>query len=193
MHTMKKTLKPRMKKTDKLQSIYNRSLITRTLTLPMNAVSNNIDNILETNLSFSIEGKCIEEGFVKPGSVKLVTYSNGLLMRGNKVSFEVVFECMICYPVEGMLIQCVAQNITKAGIKGVSIEEDPSPVIIFIARDHNYNNDQFNKIEVGDKFSIRVIGQRFELNDKYISVIAEIVKPKAFKEPMNKPKIVIDS
>ena len=193
MHTMKKSLKPRMKKTDKLQTIYNRSLITRTLTLPMNAVSNNIDNILETNLSFSIEGKCIEEGFVKPGSVKLVTYSNGLLMRGNKVSFEVVFECMICYPVEGMLIQCVAQNITKAGIKGVSSEEDPSPVIIFIARDHNYNNDQFNKIEVGDKFSIRVIGQRFELNDKYISVIAEIVKPKAFKEPMNKPKIVIDS
>ena len=193
MHSMKKSLKPRMKKTDKLQTIYNRSLITRTLTLPMNAVSNNIDNILETNLSFSIEGKCIEEGFVKPGSVKLVTYSNGLLMRGNKVSFEVVFECMICYPVEGMLIQCVAQNITKAGIKGVSSEEDPSPVIIFIARDHNYNNDQFNKVEVGDKFSIRVIGQRFELNDKYISVIAEIVKPKAFKEPMNKPKIVIDS
>jgi len=190
---MKKTLKPRMKKTDKLQSIYNRSLITRTLTLPMNAVSNNIDNILETNLSFSIEGKCIEEGFVKPGSVKLVTYSNGLLMRGNKVSFEVVFECMICYPVEGMLIQCVAQNITKAGIKGVSSEEDPSPVIIFIARDHNYNNDQFNKVEVGDKFSIRVIGQRFELNDKYISVIAEIVKPKAFKDTMNKPKIVIDT
>ena len=193
MHSMKKSLKPRMKKTDKLQTIYNRSLITRTLTLPMNAVSNNIDNILETNLSFSIEGKCIEEGFVKPGSVKLVTYSNGLLMRGNKVSFEVVFECMICYPVEGMLIQCVAQNITKAGIKGVSSEEDPSPVIIFIARDHNYNNDQFNKVEVGDKFSIRVIGQRFELNDKYISVIAEIVKPKAFKEPMNKPKIVIDT
>lgn len=193
MHTMKKSLKPRMKKTDKLQTIYNRSLITRTLTLPMNAVSNNIDNILETNLSFSIEGKCIEEGFVKPGSVKLVTYSNGLLMRGNKVSFEVVFECMICYPVEGMLIQCVAQNITKAGIKGVSSEEDPSPVIIFIARDHNYNNDQFNKVEVGDKFSIRVIGQRFELNDKYISVIAEIVKPKAFKDTMNKPKIVIDT
>ena len=193
MHTMKKTLKPIMKKTDKLQTIYNRSLITRTLTLPMNAVSNNIDNILETNLSFSIEGKCIEEGFVKPGSVKLVTYSNGLLMRGNKVSFEVVFECMICYPVEGMLIQCVAQNITKAGIKGVSSEEDPSPVIIFIARDHNYNNDQFNKIEVGDKFSIRVIGQRFELNDKYISVIAEIVKPKAFKDTINKPKIVIDT
>ena len=193
MHSMKKSLKPRMKKTDKLQTIYNRSLITRTLTLPMNAVSNNIDNILETNLSFSIEGKCIEEGFVKPGSVKLVTYSNGLLMRGNKVSFEVVFECMICYPVEGMLIQCVAQNITKAGIKGVSSEEDPSPVIIFIARDHNYNNDQFNKVEVGDKFSIRVIGQRFELNDKYISVIAEIVKPKAFKDTMNKPKIVIDT
>ena len=161
MNSMKKTAKPKLKKTDKLHSIYNRSLITRSITLPMNAISSNIDNMLETNLSFSIEGKCIEEGFVKPGSVKLVTYSSGLLMRGNKISFEVVFECMICYPVEGMLISCVAQNITKAGIKGISSDEDPSPVIIFIARDHNYNNEQFNKIEVGNKFSIRVIGQRF--------------------------------
>jgi len=192
MNAMIKTNKSRMKKSDKLQTIYNRSLITRTLTLPMNAVSNNIDSVLETSLSFSIDGKCIEEGFVKPNSVKLVTYSSGVLMRGNKVSFETVFECMICYPVEGMLISCMAQNITKAGIKGVSSEEDPSPVVIFIARDHNYNNDLFNKIEVGDKFTIRVIGQRFELNDKYISIIAEIVKPKQFKD-FNKPKIIIDS
>ena len=193
MYTMKKSSNPRMKKRDNLQSVYNRSLITRSISLPMSTVLNNIDNILETNLCFSVEGKCIEEGFVKPGSVKLVTYSSGLLMRGNKVSFEVVFECLICYPVEGMLIPCIAQNITKAGIKGISSQEDPSPIVIFIARDHNYNNEQFNNIQVGDKFNIRVIGQRFELNDKYISIIAEIVKPKLFNEQPNKPKLVIDS
>jgi hypothetical protein len=64
--------------------------------------------------------------------------------------------------------------------------------VVFIARDHNYNNEQFSDVNVGDKFNVRVIGQRFELNDKYISIIAELVKPKIFKEATHaKPKLVI--
>jgi hypothetical protein len=45
---------------------------------------------------------------------------------------------------------------------------------------------QFNEIKEGDKMNIRVIGQRFELNDKYISIIGELVKEKEFKI---KPKL----
>ena len=45
---------------------------------------------------------------------------------------------------------------------------------MFIARDHHYNSESFNEIKEGDKFTARVIGQRFELNDKYISIIAEL-------------------
>jgi len=39
-------------------------------------------------------------------------------------------------------------------------------------------------LNVNDEISIRVIGIRYELNDKYISVIAEYVD-------MNKPKVRI--
>ena len=46
--------------------------------------------------------------------------------------FEVVIECLVCCPVEGMHISCIAKSITEsAGIKAV--DEEPSPVIIFIA------------------------------------------------------------
>jgi len=31
----------------------------------------------------------------------------------------------------------------------------------------------------GDIINVRIIGQRFELNDKYISVIATLIEPKA--------------
>ena len=72
-----------------------------------------------------------------------------------------------------MLISCVAKNITKAGIRAESAYDNPSPVVIFIARDHHYSVAQFANIQEGDKFTARVIGQRFELNDKYISVIAQ--------------------
>ena len=90
------------------------------------------------------------------------------------IVFVVVFECRACFPVEGTLISCIAKNITKAGIRAESSDEIPSPIVVFIARDHHYNSEQFNEIKEGDKFTARVIGQRFELNDKYVSIIAEL-------------------
>ena len=157
----------------------------------------NIKETIEENIKDIFEGKCVVEGFIKPNSSKIVTYSSGLVVRGNSISFEVVFECEICFPVEGMLISCVAKNITKAGIKAESANEFPSPIVVFIAKDHHYNNTYFSEVQEGDKFNVRVIGQRFELNDKYISIIGEIIKPKVEKEfskfkEQSKPRIVIE-
>jgi hypothetical protein len=88
----------------------------------------------------------------------------------------VVFECDVCFPVEGMLISCLAKNITKAGIRAESAFDTPSPIVVFIARDHHYNDESFSKVKEGDKIDVRVIGQRFELNDKYISIIGELIR-----------------
>jgi hypothetical protein len=77
-----------------------------------------------------------------------------------------------------MLFNCIAKNITKAGIRAESVDETPSPFVLFVARDHFYASDYFNSIEENEKFTARVIAQRFELNDKYVSIIAEIVPPK---------------
>jgi DNA-directed RNA polymerase subunit E'/Rpb7 len=173
------------KKKDNLRitTIYSRGIITRTVVLPITSIGKNIKETIEQNIAFHFEGKCLVEGFIKQGSSKIVSYSSGMVQRGTNISFEVVFECEICFPVEGMLLQCVAKNITKAGIKAESATEMPSPIIVFIAKDHHFNMDYFSEIQEGDKFTARVIGQRFELNDKYISIIAELVKPKIDKKP----------
>ena len=164
---------PRFKKKEvKLAPIYSRCLITRSILLPISSVGRNIMEILEKKVISTIEGKCLVEGFVKPKSTKIVTYSSGII-QGSNIVFEIVIECEVCFPVEGMLISCVAKNITKAGIRAESAYDNPSPVVIFIARDHHYSVAQFANIQEGDKFTARVIGQRFELNDKYISVIAQ--------------------
>ena len=42
----------------------------------------------------------------------------------------------------------------------------------------------------GDKIKVRVIGQRYELNDSYISVIAELIEDRAAKYGKKK-KLVI--
>jgi DNA-directed RNA polymerase subunit E'/Rpb7 len=178
----------------RITTIYSRSLITRNISLPITAVGKNIRETIEDNISSNFEGKCLVEGYIKPGSSKIITYSCGLVERGNFILFEVVFECDVCFPVEGTLISCIAKNITKAGIRAESTESVPSPVVVFIARDHHYNNAQFANIKPDDRFNVRVIGQRFELNDKYVSVIGELVRPKMDFEgaPPMKPKLVIE-
>ena len=174
----------------RIEPIYHSSLITRNIVLKITEIGKNIKETIEKNISLNYEGKCVVEGYIKPNSAKIITYSSGLVERGNNISFEVVFECQVCFLVEGTIIQCEAKNITKAGIRAESSTEKPSPVIVFIARDHHHNNSYFASIQEGDKFNARVIGQRFELNDKYVSVIAEIINPN--KNVEMKPRLNFD-
>jgi len=162
-------------------SVYSRCLITKNVAIPIQDVAKNIDKIIKTNIVYNFEGKCVVEGFVKPNSVIILTYSSGIV-KGINVIFEVVFECQVCCPVEGMLVDCIAKNITKAGIRGESASETPSPIVVFVARDHQYSNAYFSAIQENDVFTARVIGQRFELNDKYVSIIAEAIEPRKKRE-----------
>ena len=156
------------------QGLFNQILITKTIPININNIGNNIKETLEKAIAFQIEGKCIVEGYIKPSTVEIITFSSGLV-TGPTVIFEVVFQCYVCSPVEGMHINCIAKHINKAGIRA-EVNEMPSPVVIFIARDHNYNSPLFAQIKENDEVKVRVIGQRFELNDKYISIIAELVE-----------------
>jgi DNA-directed RNA polymerase subunit E'/Rpb7 len=194
---MEALAKPKYKKKQQVENnIYTRSLITRSISISIVSVGKNIQETIEKYVSLNYEGKCVVEGFIKPTSCKIITHSSGLV-KGTNIIFEVVFECQVCCPVEGMLIQCVAKNITKAGIRAESSDETPSPIVLFIARDHHYMMPHFSTIEEGTKFTARVIGQRFELNDKYVSIIAELVEPKKDYSSMemgkenSKPKLVI--
>ncbi len=176
----------------KLQTIYSRGLLTRSIILPITAIGRNIKETIEENIKANFEGKCVVEGYIKPNSSKIITYSSGIIERGNNISFEVVFECDVCFPVEGMIIPCVAKNITKAGIRAESANDIPSPIVVFLAKDHHFNSAQFAEVQEGDKINVRVIGQRFELNDKYISIIAELVKEKEIPLKEKKPRLVIE-
>jgi DNA-directed RNA polymerase subunit E'/Rpb7 len=157
-------------------SIYTPTLITRKIPISIIHVGKNIKQTLEKIIASQIEGKCVVEGFIKPGSAKIATYSSGIV-KADEIIFDITFECMVCSPVEGMLINCVAKNITKMGIRAET-NENPSPVVIFISRDHHYTSTYFSNIKENDDIQVSVIGQRFELNDKYVSIIAKVVEPK---------------
>ena len=170
-------LKARERQTrrDLQKGYYSPAILSKRLKIEFSLVGKNIKETLEQIISHKIEGKCIEEGFVRPNSIKILTYSSGIV-SGKFILFEVVFECLVCTTVEGMIIRCIAKNISTAGIRAIT-NEDISPIVVTVLRDHHYNMPYFSTIKEGDEIIVRVIGQRFELYDKFVSVIGELITP----------------
>jgi len=154
-------------------SLYIKNIIAKKISVPIKYIGTNIAYVIEKILNDNFEGKCSIEGYVKRGSTKIITFSSGTVV-GNIAIFTVVFEYMVCNPPQGMRISCAVKNITNAGILAQIDDSEYSPLNIFIARDHHYNIPYFSELKEGDIIMIRVIGQRFELNDTYVSVIGEL-------------------
>jgi DNA-directed RNA polymerase subunit E'/Rpb7 len=155
-------------------------------------IDKNLKETITKKIKKEYEGKCIVEGYIKNDSCEIISYSSGLI-KGVNIIYDVIFKCKTCFPVEGMNINCIAINITKsAGIRAEIAGVKPSPAVIFITRDHHYNDDYFSQIQEGQTFSATVIGQRFELNDKFISIIAKLIQPSSEKVDSTKPRFVED-
>jgi len=162
-------------------NVYAKSILSKKIHLLITETCENVKENIETKITSSVEGKCIAEGFIKPGTVRLVSYSSGIVNNEN-IEFQTIFECMICHPVEGMTMDCVSKTITKAGVHAQVIDSDGTiPVTVFIARDHHNMNRQFNSIKENANVTVKVTGVRYELNDPYICVLGKLlesVKPK---------------
>ncbi len=169
----------------KIYGVYTKSILNTKVNLAITEIGKNIKPNLEKKVVSKIEGKCISEGFIKPNSVKVMSYSSGSI-TSDVIEFHVIFECMICLPVEGMLMECTCKTVTKAGIHAQVIDEDGNkPVTVFIARDHHHVDDRFQSIKEKTRLVVRVIGIRFELNDPGICVIANLtnIEPSAAMKP----------
>lgn len=169
--------------------LYMKNIITKKVVIPFTIVGLNIRELLEKKLKDELEGKCVEEGYIQKKSIRIINYSSGVI-RGNNVVFDVMIECLICNLAEGHKFKVRVINVTKAGLRCQALEEI-SPVDVFIARDHNYNNKYFNSVKKEDIVQVRVLAQRYELNDEKISVIAELIRPKKTSKTI-KPKLVFE-
>jgi len=174
---MKSTKQGKQTSDKKIFGVYIRSILTQKVILHIKEIGRNVKQNLEQKIVSKNEGRCITEGFIRPNSVRIISYSSGLVNSEN-IEFQTVFECMVCHPVEGQIIECVAKTVTKAGIHAeVVTENDIVPVTVFVARDHHNTNKYFATIKENANITVRVIGVRFELNDPYICVIGQLLDP----------------
>ena len=178
----KKLQKPKVKrkinkKKIRKKGIWMRNILTRKIFLPFKSLGSNIRENIKKRLEETLYNKCSKEGYIKKKSIKILSYSSGVV-EANTVIFDVMFECDICRPVEGQIIPCKVKNVTRAGIRATYTREEDSPITIFVARDHHYNNEEFSQKKEDDDINIKVIGIRYELNDETISVLGELIMSK---------------
>ena len=156
-------------------------VITKRVHLGLRFVDGKIAKVLQYIIKEEVEGKCLSHGYVKRNSVTIESFSTGLL-KAASVAFDVIFSCEVCLPVHGQHLKCIVKSRTSAGLRAeVEIKDHtPSPIVVFIARDHYINKpsilsfmDDANGAE-GKMIEVTVIGQRFQLNDNQIRVIAEL-------------------
>ena len=167
--------KRRTNKTHKL-GIFIKCIHNKTLVIPVHQIGSNIKEILKNNLDNLLSDKCSEFGYIRKGSLNIITFNSGIV-EGSNVRFNVVFECLICNVVENMKIRVTVKNITKAGFKAYyGNDEDTSPILVFISRDHSDINESFKNVKEGDIIMVKIIGSRYELNDTKVYVIAEMTE-----------------
>jgi len=167
-----------------INSLYHSTRIRRKLCIPFSAITNFscMEAHLTQVISNEMDGRCIAEGFVKPDSCKIRSYSIGTFAAGN-IAFDVEIEVMLCCPKEGTVMNCIAKTVTQAGIRAHAFTKEPeqSPVVIYISREMHdasttrmmANHMSIDSIKPGDMIQVQVVGKRFELNDKQVSIIGE--------------------
>jgi DNA-directed RNA polymerase subunit E'/Rpb7 len=162
-------------------SVYLRSLLTTKITLHVTEIGKQLIENLHKKLILKVSGKCIEEGFCSSNNIKIIQHSAGSVFSEN-ITYHVSYECNICFPTEGQTIIGKVKSSTKAGLHCQVVDLDGTiPITAFVARDHNFNNVIFHEAKENDIVILNVIGIRFELNDPFICVIANIVSIEEIK------------
>lgn len=167
--------------------VYVNSMLSKKVILSIVEIGKNVKYNLEKKIKYSIEGRCISEGFIRPKTVEIVSYSSGII-KDDHVEFQVIYRCLICNPVKDMEMDCVVNNVTKAGIHAyVKDDDDNTPVTVFVARDHHTTDQYFDSVQEKDRIRVRIIGIRYELNDPSITAIASLI-PERVQRIVREPR-----
>jgi DNA-directed RNA polymerase subunit E'/Rpb7 len=155
-----------------MDNIFFNSVLTKKIVVEAKYLNENIDEYINNYLKKKVEGKCIDEGYVEPDSVKILKKSVGMLLGSRftgDVTYEIFYTANVCNPVIGNVIDCKVKFINKLGILGHN-----GAITIIVGKQFQINNDSLSKIKENDIIKVEVIAKKFYLNDSQIKIIAKL-------------------
>ncbi len=171
-------------------SLYQKQLIEGELVkLHPRALGSNISETLLETLKKKIEGKCIAIGYVKPGSIKIIKQSDGVINPAHfngYIEYRVGYTVDICNPLQGQIIKVKVNMINKIGIQAyVGTSMDTSPLRIILPKSMHLNNKMFIKIAPNDEILMKVVAVNYELYKTIITVIGVLAESVSNKNEDN--------
>lgn len=134
-----------------------------------------IETILLNKLQAKLEGRCSRHGYVLPGSVKILSRSMGTIERGRftgGILFYVQAEGEVLNPPDGILVEGEVIRKNKMGMY-VSYE---NAIRIIVPRDLHIGQQEFERVEIGERVQVEIKKARFQVNDPYILAVGVFLK-----------------
>ena len=173
-----------------MDNIYFNCILTKKIIIKAEYLNENIEKYIEDTLKLKVEGICVDEGYVKPDTIKILKKSIGMLLGSRftgDITYNIAYTAEICNPVIGNVIDCKVKFINKLGIMGHN-----GPITIIVGKQFCTDNNILNKISENDVIKVEVIAKKFSLNDKLIKIVAKLWYENGVKKNQKNDLVVSD-
>ena len=133
------------------------------------------DDLLTEKLRAKLEGRCSRHGYVISGTLTILSRSMGTMEKGRftgSILFFIQAEADVLNPPEGEEIEGVVIRKNKMGMyASYSVKEGESEseaIRVIVPRDLHIGNEEFERVEIGERIKIQIKKSRFQINDPYI-------------------------
>jgi DNA-directed RNA polymerase subunit E'/Rpb7 len=178
--------------TMKWDDIFVKSVLVEKVKLAPKELHSAYQDVAKKRLMEKVEGKCTKHGFIRPGSVDVLTIYMGAVeaqtFRGY-VTFNVRFRAEVCNPPIGAVITAKVSNINSFGVLCVCGFTDEnkrhvSALEIIVPKQSVSIKSEVDlmKLKLGQEVNIEIMGRKYELDDKRISIMGRVVKSVKIKK-----------
>ena len=162
-----------------MSDLFVNTVLKHTISLEPKYINNTLDDTILDIIKEELENKCIKYGYVKPGSISILSRSLGSVLASQfngSVVYSLKLSAKICNPLENSIIKGTINAINKMGVMAYVGDKDSPYISILMAKQHHIDNEDFNNLKIGDTIKIKVLGKRYEYGDSQISVIGVLEK-----------------
>ena len=157
---------------------------------------------LQKRLVKKLEGICSKHGYIRHNTIKIHKIKPGLvelISLNGHIQYDVYFHAEVCNPHITSVIKCKITNTNKFGIlaeAGYRYEGHFYSILeVIIAKNSVSIKSDINLDDKkeGDIIKVEIVGKKFELNDKKISLVGRIANSsKPSKKEMNPIKLAAE-
>jgi DNA-directed RNA polymerase subunit E'/Rpb7 len=128
-----------------------------------------VRDVLQRKLRTKLEGRCSRDGWVKPGTLNILSHSMGYVESGRftgDIVYHTKCEGKVINPSADTLVEGEVIRKNKMGVYVNVVDA----IRIILPRDHpsHIGNDEYDGIVVGEKVTVMIKKSRFQVNDEYI-------------------------